>query len=88
MRKKVLSHLEKWLNFFSPPVKSVSCLYASGKRERKREKKMKKILRASLATHCHFPSISFHFFQKYQIKNILTFLNFLYHINYVLLLFK
>jgi len=45
-------------------------------------------IRASLATRCHSPSISFHFFQKYQIKNIPTFLHFLYHINYILLLFK
>jgi hypothetical protein len=44
--------------------------------------------RASLANNYHSPSISFHFFQKYQIKNILTFLHFLYHINNFLLLFK
>jgi hypothetical protein len=34
-----------------------------------------------LANNFHSPSISLHFFQKYQIKNILTFLHFLYHIN-------
>jgi hypothetical protein len=44
--------------------------------------------RASLANYFHSPSISFHFFQKYQIKNILTLLHFLYHINNFLLLFK
>jgi len=41
--------------------------------------------RASLANYFHSPFIFFHFFQKYQIKNILTFLHFLYHINNYLL---
>lgn len=41
--------------------------------------------RTNLATHYHFLFIFFHFFLKYQIKNILYFL---YRINYFLLLFK
>jgi hypothetical protein len=33
-------------------------------------------------------TIFFHFFQKSQIQNILTFFHFLYHINHFLLLLK
>jgi hypothetical protein len=44
--------------------------------------------RGCLANHSNSLFISFHFSKKNQIKNILTFLHFLYHINNFLLLFK